>query len=197
MSKDLLTKIKPQLVGKVLFVVVNETTDCIGRAMCAILVGPLDGSFVERSFLIDLTDTHRANSQTLQQFVTSALFKFLGDDINYEEIRLFITDGAAYCLKAGVGLKTLFPNLIHMTCACHGLNRAAEKVRATYPKVNQLILEAKKSFAKAPQKREEFEAACQVPLPPEPIVTRKGSGLFTAFYYAEKNNIVRELVLTM
>lgn len=171
-TQELLSKIKTKLVEKALFVAVDETTDCTGRAMCAILVGPLDGSFLERPFLVDLANINRANNKTVQQFVTTALFKLLGDDLDYQEVRLFLTDGAAYCLKAGAGLKTLFPNMIHVTCLAHGLNRVAEKVRYTYPKVDKLIAKMKKSFVKNPRRRADFAAACQVPLPPEPVLTR-------------------------
>ena len=148
----------------------DETTDCTGKAMCAILIGPLDGSFLERPFLVDLADINRAN-KTVQQFVMTALSKLLGDDLEYQEVHLFLTDGAAYCLKVGAGLKTLFPNMIHITCLVHGLNRVAEKVRYTYPNVDNLIAEMKKSFVKIPRRRADFAAACQVPLPPEPVLT--------------------------
>jgi len=171
-SKKLLVEIKEKVVGKSIYIAVDETTDCTGRAMCAILVGPLDGKSLERPFLIDLADITRANNQTVQQFVTMALFKILGDDLDYQEVKLLLTDGAHYCLKAGAGLKTLFPDLIHYTCMCHGLNRVAEKVRYTYPKVDKLISEVKKIFVKSLRRRSEFAEACQIPLPPEPILIR-------------------------
>ncbi|TRY79271.1 hypothetical protein TCAL_17064 [Tigriopus californicus] len=124
-SKDLLVKLKLQLIGKPLFVIVDETTDCTGRAKCTILVGPLDGSFLGKPFHIDLADFNK----TVQQCITLPLFKVLGNDLNYEEVRLLLPDGAAYCLKAGSGQKALFPNLIHATCLAYGLNKVAEKVR--------------------------------------------------------------------
>lgn len=171
-SQSLLAEIKSKLMGKPLFLIVDETTDCMGRAMCAILVGPLDGTFLERPYLIDLADIKSTNNQSVQQFVNSALFKFFGDDLKYDDFWLFLTDAAAYCLKAGTGLKALFPNLMHCTCLCHALNRVAEKVRYEFPKVDKLIAETKKIFVKSPRRRAEFAAECQVPLPPEPVLTR-------------------------
>lgn len=73
------------------------------------------------------------NNQNIQQAVIGALFKTFGVDLDYGKVRLFLTDGAAYCLKAGRGLKQMFPNLLHVTCLCHGLNHVAETVRAEYP----------------------------------------------------------------
>lgn len=171
-SKDLMETIKNKLIGQDLFVAVDETTDCKGRAMCAILVGPLDGTFLKRPYLIDLADIKTTNNQTVQQFVTSALFKLLGDNLDYQKVLMFVTDAAAYCLKAGRGLKTLFPNLIHVTCVCHGLNRVAEKVRYSYPKVDKMVAEIKKIFVKSPRRCHEFTTACQIPLPPLPVLTR-------------------------
>lgn len=171
-SQEMMASIKRKLVGKALFLVADETTDATGRAMCALLAGPLDGSFLARPFLIDLADIGRSNNLTLQQFVTSGLFKLFGDDFDYNQVHLFLTDGAPYCLKAGLGLKMLFPNMIHITCLCHGLNRVAEKVRYSFPKVDKLIGEMKKVFVKCPRRRDEFTAALKIPLPPEPILTR-------------------------
>ena len=112
-----------------LFLIVDETTDRLGRAMTAILAGPLDGEFLGRPFLIDLVDVGSTNNKTIQQAIVAALTKLFGSDLDYGKVRLLVTDGAAYCLKAGSGLKELFPGLIHITCLAHGINRVAEMVR--------------------------------------------------------------------
>ncbi len=72
---------KSKLARKALFVIIDEMTDYTGRAMCAILVGPLDRDFLARPFLIDLSDINRAKNQTIQKFVTTSLFKFFDDDL--------------------------------------------------------------------------------------------------------------------
>ncbi|QQP54927.1 Putative LOC100902024 [Caligus rogercresseyi] len=58
--------------------------------------------------------------------MTGALFKVFGEDFDNNSLHLLVTDGATYCLKAGRGLKKLFPNMKHVTCICHALNRVAE-----------------------------------------------------------------------
>ncbi len=112
------------------------------------------------------------NNQTVQQWVNKALFRLLGDDLDNEEARLFLTDAALFCLKAGHGLSSLYPNLLHCLCIAYGLNRVAEQVRCEFPKVDMLIAEGKKVFLMCPRHRAEFADACKVPLPPEPILTR-------------------------
>ena len=171
-SKAMLGKIKEKLVGKFLFISMDETTDSLGRPICVVLAGPLDGDFLGRPYLIDLVNLGTTNNITVQQCINSGLFKLLGEDLEYEKVRLFLTDGAAYCVKAGKGLKELYPNIIHCLCLAHGLNRVAELVRYSFPKVDKLIAEVKKVFVKCARRRAEFTASCKVPLPPEPVITR-------------------------
>ena len=150
----------------------DETTDLQGRSMTAVLAGPLDGVYLDRPFLIHVVDVVNNNNVTLQQAVLKALHGLMGDDLDYDKIKLFLTDGAAYCLKAGRSLQAILPNLIHVTCLAHALGRVAEMARTTYPKVNQLISEVKKIFVKSGNRKREFAASCEIPLPPEPVVTR-------------------------
>lgn len=171
-SKDVLVKIKEQLLNKDLFMSIDETSDATGRAMCVVLAGPLDGEYLGHPFMIDLVNLGATNNKTVQQCVNSALLRLLGDDLDYNNIKLFVTDGAAYCVKAGHGLSAMYPNLIHCLCLAHRLNRVAELVRYNYPNVNMLISKVKKVFVKCGRRKSEFTAACKVPLPPEPVLTR-------------------------
>lgn len=168
---SILQTIKEKLTDKDFYVAVDETTDRCGRAMTAILCGPLDGSAMERPFLVDVLDIEAANNETVQQAITGALHRLFGSDLNYRRVRLFLTDGAAYCLKAGRGLKDVFPNLLHVTCICHGLNRVAETVRYEYELVDQLISEMKKIFVKVPRRRQALAATRQAPPVPLPVIT--------------------------
>ena len=103
--------------------------------------------------------------------MNSALFKVFGSDLEYEKVLLFLTDGAAYCVKAGKCLKELYPNILHCLCLAIGLNHVAEPVRYTFLRVDKLIGEIKKIFVKCARCRAEFAASCQVPQP-EPVLTR-------------------------
>lgn len=92
--------------------------------------------------------------------------------MDYEKVLLFLTDGAAYCVKAGKCLKDLYPNILHCLCLAHGLNRVAELVRDSFPKVDKLIGEIKIFFVKCARRRAEFTTSGQIPLPPVPVLTR-------------------------
>ena len=169
-SKEIIENIKVKLIDQHLFISMDESTDSVGRPICIVLAGPLDGEYLGRPYLIDLINLGSTNNRTVQQCVNSALFKLFGAELDYEKINLFVTDAAPYCVKAGHGLGTLYPNLIHVTCLEHGLNRVAELARDTYPKIDKLIGEVKKIFVKCTRRRVEFATACQIPLPPEPVL---------------------------
>ena len=140
--------------------------------MTAVMAGALDGESLERPYLIHVMDVVNNNNVTLQQAVVKALHGLMGSDLNYNKVKLFLTDGAPYCVKAGRGLTALFPDLLHVTCMAHAINRVAELARTTYPRVNLLISETKKIFIKSGNRKREFATSCNIPLPPEPVITR-------------------------
>lgn len=99
---------------------------------------------------------------------------------------LFVTDAAPYMKKATKGLKVLFPKMIHISCLAHGMHRVAETIRAEFSEVDQLISNVKKVFIKAPTRIKTFQELTEnIPLPPQPIITRWGTWIEAAIYYAK------------
>ncbi|KAJ4444650.1 hypothetical protein ANN_06446 [Periplaneta americana] len=49
-----------------------------------------------------------------------------------ERLLAFLTDCAAYMLKAAGALQVFYPKMIHITCIVHGLHRAAEEIHASF-----------------------------------------------------------------
>jgi hypothetical protein len=119
------------------------------------------------------------------------------EDINAKFL-LFLTDAVAYMLSAGSGLKSTYPELLHVTCLDHGLSRIAEEIRKSFPKVNRLIASVKKVFKKAPSRLNKFkEMFPETPLPPDPIITRWGTWLAAAEYYSEYFEKVNSVVSSL
>ena len=88
--------------------------------------------------------------------------------------------------KAGGALKVIFPKMLHITCAAHAIHRVAEDVRLMFPNVNKLVSNGKKIFLKAATRVSIFrEIAPETPLPPQPFLTRWGTWVSAAVYYAE------------
>lgn len=70
-------------------------------------------------------------------------------------------------------------------------HRVAEEIKNFFPKVDELILNVKKIFLKAPYRLQIFKTiAPNIPLP-EPIVTRRGTWLNAAMYYFEHYVLIK------
>lgn len=96
---------------------------------------------------------------------------------------------------AYVNLRETFPKMIYITCLAHGLNRVAEQVRAEFIDVNKLIAHVKLCFVKAPSRTRIFkEMLGDVPLPPQPILTRFGTWIRAAFYYADHFEEIKTVI---
>lgn len=71
--------------------------------------------------------------------------------VDRKKILLAATDAAPYMTCAMKALKVLYPNMVHVTCAAHGLHRVAEFIRGEFDNVNKLISNIKKVFTKVIQ----------------------------------------------
>jgi hypothetical protein len=93
--------------------------------------------------------------------------------IHHDNVLLFLSDAAPYMDKSGEVPKSLYSKMIHVTCVVHGLHRVAEEVRNQFHIVDKVISSVKKIFRKAPSRLLVFKSeAPNLPLPPEPIITR-------------------------
>ena len=118
--------------------------------------------------------------------------------IKHERVLLFVTDGANYMKAAGTALKVLFPKMLHVTCAAHALHRVSEKIRSIFGRVDELVSTGKKVFLKSAARRSIFrEKAPGTPLPPRPVITRWGTWLNAAIYYAKHLEAFTSVVNTL
>jgi hypothetical protein len=58
--------------------------------------------------------------------------------VQHKKIKLLLTDGAPYMVKAGSNLKVFYEHLVHLTCLAHALNLVCETIRKQYPDVNEI-----------------------------------------------------------
>lgn len=118
-----------------------------------------------------------SNQHTVAQLFDSSLSILWPNGVQRNKVVLFVTDAAPYMkASARVLRESLYPDLIHVTCVAHGLNRVCEAIRDQFEEVDALIANTKKIFLKAPNRVRTFrEFAPGLPLPPEPVVTRWGT----------------------
>lgn len=97
-------------------------------------------------------------------------------------------------LKCGRDLKIFYPNLCHFTCLAHCLNLVAETVRYNFEDVDALIVNVKKTFLKSPLRVQRYKDVLpNIPLPPEPVLTRWGTWLEAAFFYADNFDSIKQV----
>ncbi|KAL4097517.1 hypothetical protein QTP88_022289 [Uroleucon formosanum] len=77
----------------------------------------------------------------------------------------------------------------------HGFHRVAEEVRSYFNIIDQLISSVKKAFLKAPTRSRIFKnEAPDIPMPPQPILTRWGTWLDAANYYCENYEVIKNII---
>ncbi|PSN39119.1 hypothetical protein C0J52_17476, partial [Blattella germanica] len=177
---------------------VDETTDSCGRHVANFLVGKLSEDEPGKPFLIACRVLEKTNNSTIARFVNDALRILWPEGGNEHKFRVLLSDAAAYMLRAASSLKIFYPHLIHVTCIVHGLQRVAEVIWEQFPEVNTLISTTKKVFVKAPVRVNAYrEKLPEHSLPPEPILTRWGTWVSAALFYADNFSAVKEVVCSL
>ena len=117
--------------------------------------------------------------------------------IKYDRVLLLLSDAAAYMLKARIALCGTYPKMRHLTCLAHALHRICEEIRAYARRVDALIATGNRQFRKCPSRVMAFKRNLpNVSLPPKPVLTRWGTWLEAAIYYADHFLKLRNLVKT-
>ncbi|XP_018493904.1 uncharacterized protein LOC100901058 [Galendromus occidentalis] len=178
-----------------IYVSIDETTDSAGRSIANIVVGKLERTHLGKGHLLMCELLERCNATSIAQIFVKSMEFVWPEGVQHDRVLLFVTDAARYMVKAAKSLKILFPRLIHLTCIAHGLHRVAEEARTLFPKVDRLIASMKMVLLKSPCRIALFRERVELPLPPKPVLTRWGSWIKTAEYYAENFEILRNFVL--
>lgn len=179
------------------YIVVDETTDNAGRYIAHLLIGILKDNVSNRSYLISSKQLEKTNNVTMSRFIQEGLSNFfLPEAVPLEKTLLLVSDAAPYMVRSAINLKVFYPNLLHVTCLAHGLNRVAEEIRNQFPMVNELISNVKKVFLKAPLRIQMYKDRLpDRPLPPRPVTTRWGTWLNAAIFYADHFAEIKTVVL--
>ena len=197
---EVYASIKKDLSGKPFWLGIDECTDAMGRPLVNVLVGALGQELFQKPYLVECTYLDGpANNESITEVVQKTiqdLFGFKTFDI--EQFRALLSDAVGYMLKAGNNLKAFYPKLLHITCLCHAMHRVCEHVREMFPKVNHLIGLVKKIFLKAPSRIATWhETNPDIPLPPEPCLTRWGTWVYAAVFYHENFEAIRKVIVKL
>jgi hypothetical protein len=176
--EDTINKIRKNVGKNKIWVSIDETSDVDDIFLANVVVGALKHEQPGEIFLLACEVLETVNNSSIAVVFYNAVNLLWPDKVQRENVLLFVSDAAAYMIKAAKALQLLYPTMIHVTCLAHALHRVAEEVRWSYPEVDKLIANGKKIFIKSPLRVQKFkEEAPTLSLPPQPIVTRWGTWL--------------------
>ncbi|KAJ4445144.1 hypothetical protein ANN_06945 [Periplaneta americana] len=183
---ETLASIREDISDSYTWVSVDETSDPMNRYIANMVVRKLSPDGPSIPHLVCVKELSKVNSQAIAYFVNKGLQSLYSGNIDDSKVLLFCTDAASYMVAAAPLLKTFYPNLTHVTCLAHGLHRVSETIRNGFPLANSFFSNTKKCFCKAPSRisifRENFP---DIPLPPQPVVTRWGTWIQSVVYYSK------------
>lgn len=174
---DNLQNIKSILFHKPIFVIVDETRKDNVR-YANVLMGILEVPDVV--YMVECKEIVEAlNGSYICNLVNSCLLKM---EIELFHFYLLISDAARYMTSAGKMLKSIYNNLFHITCVAHLYHNAAMKIMSNFIELNDFISGMQTVLCKNLTRQQLF---IDIKLPPTTVVTRWGSWLKTALYYAD------------
>lgn len=170
-----MNKIRSNIAGHKIWVAVDETTDVQGRYIANVIIGTLEVDKPGQVYLLNSEVLEKTNYSTVTKVFDQSMFLLWPDGIRHDDVLLFLSDAAPYMVKAGKTIGALYSKMVHVTCLAHGVHRVAEEIRGQFTKVDKLISKVKQIFLKCPARVLFFKnRAPNIPLPPEPIITRWG-----------------------
>jgi hypothetical protein len=193
--ESIIEKIRNEIGEDPIYLIVDETSDKCNRNVLNVMVGHLNGKY-SKPMLLMVTFLEVANSDNVSQAIMNALLILWKGQIYNERLWLILTDMGSYMMKAVEGLKksNLFPKLKHVTCILHVLHNVCEKLRENNDLINELISKFQNIICKSNQRKKKFKQITKLPLPPKAVITRWGTWLLTAFYFAKNFAKVSEFI---
>jgi len=180
------SRIKQLLIGKKVILIIDES-EITGKKFFNTLIGSIDDP--TKTFMVDCRVCEvSADCQYVVHLVDDVLKSL---DVDRNDFALLLSDAARYMTAAGNVLKVLYPHLLHVTCITHLLHNCAEKVRAFYNDVDNVIARVKAATVKNKDRMNAFQ---QVGKPPQPVLTRWTTWLRAAMYYADNLPVVKTIV---
>ena len=181
---ETMAEVRRRVSGQYVYTVVDETTNERGEYVANLLLGVLTPHEARNPYLIASSILEKTNAATVGKFINDSLMEFYRGERFSARVLLLVTDAAPYMVSMGQNLHSIYTNLIHVTCVAHALHRIAEKVRESFPDVNHLISWSRKVFLKSPARASVYREIMKCALPPDVVVTRWGSWLTAALFFA-------------
>lgn len=162
-------KLRLKAKGKFIWLSLDETTDVEQRLVANCVFGILsENDEAERGkcYLLDVRQIEKHDANTMAAFFNDCL-SLLFPDGKWFFLKIFIGELHFYnlftieqvfhiktffsshpMLKAMKDLRVLYPNMLHVTCFSHGLQRLCEFIRSKFENANNLVATVKMIYKK-------------------------------------------------
>lgn len=191
---ETIEEVRARIAEHYVYIMVDETTDARGKYIVNLIIGSLTPGEGGNPYLIASVELQVANAASICRFTNDTLIEFYKGSTFSDRVLLFVSDAAPYMVRAGKNLKEFYRHMIHVTCLAHGLHRVCEKVRECFDDVNKLISYARKIFLKSPARIALYSEKMKCELPPDVVVTRWGTWIKAASFFAAHFTNFAELI---
>ena len=196
-SQSVLAKIRDMISEKNVYLIIDETQDPDSRQCVNVLVGILDGT-PRKPMLINVEFVQKTNYETIQSVILNSCSILWPGKNRYPELHLILSDQATYMTKAVEEMKkiqVMYPNLHHITCLAHAINRVADSIQKDHILINKWVINWKKFFANSSKRKMIFKKKTKLKLPPVPVVCRWGTWLNSVNYHMNNYEKLKTFIL--
>lgn len=177
------------------YILFDETTDTSGRYVLNIIAGACSVVRRETAYLIKTVELNATNALNVNKELLECInWMFSNMVSDYDKLKLLVSDGAPYAIKAGNMLKEIIPNLKHVVCLCHNLHNLCETIRSHSPNVNSVVVFLKKVLTKNFTNRNTFISITNLCIPKFPAITRWGTWLEFTLWIFENFMLIKTFV---
>jgi len=124
--------IRKEMLGKKIWISIDETTDVQSRFLVNVTIGILNVDEPDKIFLIFSGVLEKTNYSTICQIFDKALFTLWPNGIRHSDVLLFLSDAVHYMVKPANCLQAFYPKMVHITCV-------AEKICSQFPEIDKLV----------------------------------------------------------
>lgn len=143
-----------------------------------------------KAYIIETVDMGNVHSTNIFYLINFLIARIVKNPIKKNNFKLLISDKAAYAVKVGKLLKSIYPEMKHITCLCHGLHNFASFIKEKNKLCEEFEILFKKFFNKNRNKKNMFKTITQLDFPKLPINTRWGTWIkFMGFVKEEYQKI--------
>lgn len=188
-----LKKIRKILKNQQLYIVLRVDPNSNYGYLLSLIIGVLDGN-PNDSYLLKVSILKDYNVTLINQVIIKTLQSLWDGFLQFENLRLLVTDNSSMMVEIGKILKTLFTDLKHVTCIIQIINNLCLFFRKSHPLAEKFVETVSTIMSIEPRIGEAFKLKFGIDLPFERGNLLTGADwLKVIFYYFDGARSLMEL----